>query len=241
MPKSLRAECSQCRGQRNCEILAEYENRWDDDKYVIWGIDTYRILRCMGCDNLFFQKEMIFSEDWDVDEDPVTGEHTQFLPSTFEYWPPVTKREPPDWITKIAAEDRTLYSLLNEMYAALNSGLRTLAAIGTRTAIDRASEVLQIDPSYTFAKKVEELLKLGHITSTEKDHLQSLIDAGSAAAHRGWTPEISDLDVYVTFLERFLERNFVLSKAMQEAAKSVPKKKKATKAKKTKSPNLKRT
>jgi Domain of unknown function (DUF4145) len=61
-----------------------------------------------------------------------------------------------------------------------------LAAIGLRTAFDRASELLGIDPNKTFAGKLSQLVVDGHIGSTEKASLDVLTDAGGAAAHRGW-------------------------------------------------------
>ena len=53
-----------------------------------------------------------------------------------------------------------------------------------RTAFDRASELLGVNPAKTFAEKLTDLVSRGHIGSSEKDTLDTLTDAGSAAAHR---------------------------------------------------------
>jgi hypothetical protein len=44
-----------------------------------------------------------------------------------------------------------------DTYVALNNDLRILAAIGIRTAFDRASQLLGIAPEKTFADKLGEL------------------------------------------------------------------------------------
>jgi hypothetical protein len=87
-----------------------------------------------------------------------------------------------------------LEDLLTSVYTALDNDLRVLAAIGLRTAFDRASELLSVDPEKTFADKLSQLMANGDIGSTEKESLDVLTDAGGAAAHRGWKPNPKQLD-----------------------------------------------
>ena len=40
--------------------------------------------------------------------------------------------------------------------------------------------------------------------------ISTLVDAGSASAHRGWTPSEKDLDLMAALLENFIEENFII-------------------------------
>lgn len=104
----------------------------------------------------------------------------------------------------------------------MNADLPIPAAIATRTAFDRATELLQIDPAKAFDAKLNELICLGKISTDERDTLAVLIDAGSAAAHRGWKPKVTELDVLVSIIEAFLHRTFVLGEAAKSLKQNVP-------------------
>ena len=93
-----------------------------------------------------------------------------------------------------------------------------------RTAFDRASELLKIHPAITFQDKLNELKVGDHITEKEKAVLGALIDAGSAAAHRGWQPKPKQLDAMMSILEAFLHRAFLLEDIGAELGRGVPKK-----------------
>src|SRR5258707_10670762 len=99
------------------------------------------------------------------------------------YWPAPVERKPPKWIESIEFADQTLGHLLTEMYTALNNDLRVLAAIGARTAFDRSSELLGVDSNLTFDRKLNELVTIGKVGKDEREILNVLVDAGSAAAH----------------------------------------------------------
>jgi hypothetical protein len=92
-----------------------------------------------------------------------------------------------------------------------------------RTVFDRASELLGIDPEKTFKQKLNDLKVMGHITEKEVKVLTALIDAGSAAAHRGWQPKPKQLDNMITILEAFLHRAFLLEEIGAELDQGVPK------------------
>ena len=109
------------------------------------------------------------------------------------------------------------------MYTALSNNLGVLAAIGVRTVFDRASELLGIDPEKPFQQKLDDLKDGDHITDREVEILAALIDAGSAAAHRGWQPKPKQLDAMMTILEAFLLRAFLLQGIGAELGEDVPK------------------
>lgn len=109
-----------------------------------------------------------------------------------------------------------------ELYSALDNSLMVLAGIGVRTSFDRVTELVGIDANLSFARKLEALLSNGRIGVTEKDILATLIDAGSAAAHRGWSPSSDDLHTMMDVLEQFVHRTFVLRDESENLKLRVP-------------------
>ncbi len=204
-----KANCSSCRGQRNCDILGEFDQRGSYD-FIDWSTDWY-LLRCRGCEHIFVQTVSTNSEDYSgyFDED---GEMATHYNETIDYWPALSKRETPEWIGLISvqgADESVLLAALNELYTALNNDLFMLSGIGIRTAFDAASELLGIDPEKSFNEKLKALVAAGHIGKLDSERLEALVDAGSASAHRGWKPTSEDLDTMMELLEHFLHEAFV--------------------------------
>jgi hypothetical protein len=126
----------------------------------------------------------------------------------------------PEWIDRL--EDKVLFALLVELYGAFNSEYRVLAAIGVRTAFDRATESLGIDPSLSFSPKLNKAESTGHVSTNEKKALAVLVDAGSAAAHRAWRPTQDDLTAMLDALESFLKRVFLTNPKLEAIKGTVP-------------------
>ena len=180
------------------------------------------ILECCGCERIYFRRDYWFSE-WDtIGDDPITGEPRLEGGIETVYWPAPVRRQRPNWLEKIEESERGLGKLLDEMYAALDNDLRVLAAIAARTVFDRASQLLGVDPAIGFKKKLDSLGADGRISCHEKEILQVLMDAGSAAAHRGWRPRVDELGTMVEVLESFLHRSFVLGDGIAKLKASVP-------------------
>ena len=203
--KVRKAECAECGGRRNCDVRGEFDENYDD--VHVWGRTTWYILQCRGCDYVFIQTSAIFSEDWDHDEDG-----SMFHNETHQYWPGLSKRKMPDWMVKYeieAAEAANLHIALKEVYGALDNDLRSLAEIGIRTTFDIASGLLGINENLPFTRKLDELVASGRIGAVDRERLTTLIDAGSAAAHRGWRPNPAELGIMMDVLEHFILESFV--------------------------------
>jgi hypothetical protein len=219
--------CPSC-GAERADIVAEHKDEYHDPNYD--AVTYYRVLECRGCGENYFKSTSSNSEDYFHFHDPETGEEDMEYNETIHYWPPAAKRRPPVWANDVRLEDRVLGSLFDDVYTALSNNLGVLAAIGMRTVFDRASELLEIDPAKTFQQKLTDLKDGDHITDKERSVLGALIDAGSAAAHRGWQPKPKQLDAMMTILEAFLHRAFLLEEIGAELGKGVPPKNpKATK------------
>jgi hypothetical protein len=218
--ETIKANCPNCGDARNANVRGKHVlNRSDDDTSAS---DTCLILQCCGCDELFFRRDYWFSEWETIGQNPQTGEPERQGGTQTTYWPAPVHRKPPEWLNEITMHDRTLAAILAETYTALNNDLRILAAIGARTTFDRASELLEVDPALTFDRKLDRLVALGKVSTTERETLQTLVDAGNAAAHRAWVPKPQELETMMVILEALLHRAFILGDGIQKLRAAVP-------------------
>jgi hypothetical protein len=217
-PRIIKAHCNECGGERNAYERASYTVDGNDGE-VSWS-NTYDVIECCGCSGLSVRHTFWFSE-WDqIDSDPLTGQ-PRLIPGIKEtYWPPPTKREKPDWTENL--DDDVLRSVIEEVYQALNAGMIVLASIGTRTLLDRGMFLRVGDPQGGFAGKLNLMVKRGHIGPDERDILEAITDAGSAAAHRGFIPNSKTLSTIIETTENFLHREFVLKSAVGEVRTATP-------------------
>ena len=212
-PKIIRGHCPNCGSGRKAYVRCEHAVHSTDQDDGISASDVGMVLECCGCERFYFRRDFWLSE-WEGSVETL-------------YWPAPVRRQRPAWIEKIEASERDLGMLLVEMYAALDNDLRVLAAIAARTVFDRASQLIGVDPATGFEKKLDTLCADGRISSDEKEILKVLVDAGSAAAHRGWRPTVDEISTMVGVVETFLHRSFVLSDGIEQLRASVPARPKA--------------
>lgn len=236
--KIRRANCSQCGGIRDCDVKGQYTERHDDEN--VWYIKELRILKCRGCNYVFFQEINIFSEEYYQYYDH-NGEEIKEYKEDITYYPVSSKRARPTWVMEqevIRCGIEALYVPLVELYKALDNDLSMLAAIGVRTCFDVAAVNLGINADLPFKEKLQELDKAGHIEKADLPSLMIVVDAGSAAAHRGWTPGAVDLAAMMDVLEHFIEQAFVapakkkqIDAAVQKVNETVPQRKRKSEQK----------
>ena len=228
-PKIVRGHCPECGPDRKAYVRGEHHVRSNDDSDGTSSRDTALILECCGCERLYFRRDFWFSEWEQITDHPLTGEPMLEGGTDTKYWPPASARKRPHWLPTIHEADQALGDLMMEMYDALAGDLRVLAAVGARTVFDRASEFLRVDPALTFGEKLDQLGADGKIGIDEGNILAVLVDAGNAAAHRGWKPSANELSMMVDVLESFLHRSFVVGDGIEKLKASVPPKPKRTK------------
>lgn len=208
----VRTPCPRCGGGRSCDLLHNLTEESDDHshpEHPMWGGANHQLLRCRGCETVFYKIESWHSEDWDVKFDPESGQDEMFYPKTVSvYPPPEPKSEKPDWTWDLYRKDSVLSQVVHEMYVAKANNLNVLTAIGLRIAFDRATFLLGVDESLDLNKKIEKLVDDGRLGKIEAEHMQVAVNAGNAAAHRGWSPNDEDLAVLLNVLEQFLRRSF---------------------------------
>ena len=206
----MKGHCPKCGAGINADIKGEYSVKWEDEQYGIDGEDQYRILQCRGCERVYFQTVSFFSEN-----DP------PHVPD-IDHWPTPLLRREPRWVSDARSIDLTLHSLLTETYSAYNHRLRSLAAVGMRAVFDRSAEMLGVDPSLTFAEKMDELVKTGRAGANERGALEALTEAGNAAIHRGWHPSEGELKTMIEIMETFVNRNLFIIEAADKLKGNVP-------------------
>lgn len=215
---TTRGHCPRCGPERRATIAAQHIVRTEDGDELVWTQDTYSVLKCDGCDEVYVRHIHFFSEDTVLRQDQA-GEFEEHARPTISYWPAPSARQKPKWLESLA--DEALRAVLSEIYGALNGDQRTLAAIGARTALDRAMTLLGAETS-GFADRLKELESLGHIGAREHATLIILTDAGNASAHRAWLPSSASLATILSGTEAFLHRNFILTDEISAMQGEIP-------------------
>jgi hypothetical protein len=214
--KEVKGCCPSCGPNRFAHIRAS-QYKYYDDEFVPASV-TYRILECDGCHDHYIQTECWCSEDY----------HDE--PPRLEHWPIYLKYQPPSWLKDVYPIDSELHTILTELYSAASHDLHVCAAIAIRTAFDRAAQKLRVDPSGTFNQKLDQLESKGYLGVLDKVVLNTIVNAGNAAAHRGWKPKADELKTLIASLESFIHRAFILNDAVNKIKKRVPAKPKTKKA-----------
>jgi hypothetical protein len=218
----IKGHCPSCGKSRKAFIRAKHVVEHPDDGDGTSASDTGMILECCGCERVYFRRDYWFSEWDEVVDHPVSGQPMMQHGIQTSYWPSEIARTRPKWLDALRARDKSLGLLLDEMYSALDADLRVLSAIGARTAFDRASELLGVDPAIRFQEKLDSLGVNGKISLDEEKTLEVLVNAGSAAAHRAWRPAPDELNTMVDVVESFLHRSFVVGDGIAKLKASVP-------------------
>jgi hypothetical protein len=133
------------------------------------------------------------------------------------YFPPRVSRHPPDWAHTLPGD---LYVLLDEVYRALDANNYRLPMMGARALLDKVM-VEKVGDVGGFAEKLKELEKTGYISAKNREVLESALDAGHAAAHRGYaTP--TTVNIVMDIVENMLQALYVLHDAAAKLKKSTP-------------------
>jgi len=213
MSPSVKAHCPKCDGERMCDLHGSVDKTWEwsDQHHSMYGGVKHSLLECRGCETVFSETTSWDSEDVDYsyDSDGKTVMEAVLTKSTH---PKPDGRTKPVWLAAIHQIDSNLHGILNETYDAYDNQSYILTAIGLRTVLDLATGITGVDTNLTFREKFQALETGGYIGSTEREILSMVADAGSAAVHRGWTPEASQMKSVLEVTESFLHRVLVVAK-----------------------------
>jgi hypothetical protein len=173
------------------------------------------MLACRGCSETSIYERTVFDEripDPDY-ERPVTHE---------VFKPPRTWRRPPSWLDELERIDPDLVYLLREVYSAANETQSRLLSMGVRAALDRVMTKILNGDAGAFAAKLSNMVDAGHITDTQRSNLDIVIDAGSAASHRGYRPPRELLEQMLEVMEGIIRDHYITGPMLRHAATLIP-------------------
>jgi hypothetical protein len=168
----------------------------------------------------------LLHEDWfsgvlDVDGNPIV---------TQTYYPPAISRPEPRWLQQLlfpfgGEEERKIGSLLREIYSALHNGSRTLAVMGARALLEHLM-LSRISDQGSFVKNLDLFQNDGFLSSFQREMVESILEAGHAAMHRGYIPTTEDVNVVIDVTESLVESLYVHSKMASSLGSRIPARKK---------------
>jgi hypothetical protein len=226
IPAVEKAHCPTCNRAQNCDIHGRIYKPWewsDRQGNSTNGGITYTLFECRGCNAVFHE-----TSSWDDNDIDYwygrDGETESEANLTKQTYPRPPERARPEWFETTGAINQTLHGLLDETYKADEAGCLMLSTVGLRAALDNCFEAVGIPGGDSFVKKLAALREQGFIGDTERDLLTVLVDAGSAAAHRGWSPERQHVRQLMDVLETFIQRVFVNGKRALDMKVGIPQK-----------------
>ncbi len=205
----LRVFCSQCGGLTKHVVCAEYRKKSidyqkaDDGPLEFDQVHIWQILECCGCERVQARKwweHEVYDEEWGAGE------------LLAVYYPPPMARTIPEWLKpypRIGSCPANVKELIAEVYQALHSECPRIALIGMRTIVDEVLTEIVGDCG-GFAQKLDALEKKKLIGGKNRVFLESAIDAGSAAAHRGAKMDSPTLNAVMDIIENLLQAIYVL-------------------------------
>lgn len=125
----------------------------------------------------------------------------------------------PEWQTKLPD---TAQVLMREVHVAMHEELYALSAMGIRAVVDVISVDLLAGDAGSFNAKLEGLAKVGHLSPSQHNALNAVVDAGNAAAHRGFVPTREAAQAMLDALEVLLKSAYVLPSAAQSLQAMTP-------------------
>jgi Domain of unknown function (DUF4145) len=176
-PVILRSLCNVCSGETDHEVLHQETSSQEGEE---GRLETkHYTLRCRGCHDASMRTEDRYFEFSPFGDDATL---------TVSFQPPRLWRRPPDWLSALEDLDPDLNSLLKEVYSAANDDQAKLLSMGIRASLDHLMNKVLGGDLGSFEQKLSEMVKQDHLTKSQKQSLEVVIDAGSASSHRGYRP-----------------------------------------------------
>lgn len=202
----IRCYCNNCGRSTEHRLLdrriVDDEDESDGDSQPFYWTDTYESLQCLGCKAVCLRQS---TKD-------AAGAETTIL-----YPPPISRRAP---LWRWHLPD-PMKELLAEIYIALHNNSPRLALMGARTLVDMLM-LKEVGDVGTFDAKLTKLLERGVISARNRAVLSTALDAGSAAAHRGYKPGREELEAVMDIVENLLQSIYHLSKIAEELKAKIP-------------------
>lgn len=203
--------CSNCLRKTTHNLLfetvtTEQENRTDPEYVASQGY-TYQLHECCGCHNVVMRKA-----PWCTEISP-----DEYTDDDISWYPSLASRNMPKWHDRLPPKEE---KLLKEIFQAYHADSRSLALMGLRAILDMFI-VRKIGDTGTFKQKLDMLGKLGFLSASQIEILDSVITAGSAAVHRAYQPSSEKLVLILDVVETLLHQD-ILSGDIPRINEEVP-------------------
>jgi Domain of unknown function (DUF4145) len=197
-----RCFCNLCGRETDHDVVWQDVRTKESSSEELFEIELLG-LQCRGCKECTILKR---------EREIATVGLAQGLIETYE--PPRLWRRAPDWLSSLQS--------LNEIYSATNVMQVRLLSMGVRSALDHVMDKILGADMGSFSAKLNEMVKRGHLTSTQKDNLEIVIDAGSASAHRGFKPSQDLLDEMLAVMESIIRNHYITGPMLKTAKTLIP-------------------
>jgi hypothetical protein len=209
---TIKSFCNQCYRETDHVVRhIEPQDYEEEDKDGILLSDfsiRHEIIKCRGCQNVSFRQRSWGSEIGDEESLVI------FPPRIFRRLPPwlselpaapfLSPGLPPSNKEKLDIKE-FIEDLLNEIYVCIQNDCRRSAAMATRALLDQVM-VDKIGDKGTFENKMTEFANKKFISPADRDtFLETGIEAGSAATHRGFKPTKEDLITLIDIVESVIK------------------------------------
>ena len=112
--------------------------------------------------------------------------------------------------------------IMEEVYIALHNNARRLVAMGVRAALDHMITD-KVDDYGNFARNVDEFEKAGYLSRQQRMDLDTILEAGHSATHRGWEPTDDQINALLDNTESLIESVYLDRARAARLAREVPK------------------
>lgn len=218
MRKTWKRHCYKCHSETRQEQLYKTTNIDTNEVYpkeldgkAAWVVEKtdWLLTECKGCESKNLELVTYHSGENEVEREV----SRKSIPGK-----PLRKVE--TWIFKL---EKDYIELMAEIYSSYNAENHRLTLMGLRTLIDMFI-LDNIGDAGTFKQKLIKLKEQHFINKVQLELLETSIEAGNAASHRGYKPSIEVLSSVIEIVEHLL-KTFVLSKDLTTIKDQIPKRK----------------
>lgn len=219
--ETTKSYCNKCVAERNHSILhAEIDTGSEHEGSYQWTVKN-ETLKCLGCDMISLRRSI--TDNAEIDQ------YGHSIPTVY-YFPPAAFRHKPEWISELSlrfifdSDKEFLKDLINEIYVCIQNDCRRSAGMAVRALLEQVM-IDKVGDQGSFVGNIREFQRKGFISETQKDYLETVIEAGHATMHRAYKPSKKDKVALLNITESVIESCYVNEHRASDLKKRIPPKK----------------
>jgi hypothetical protein len=218
---ATKSYCNECIAERNHSLLhSEIDTGSEGDGAYRWEVRN-EMMKCLGCDTISLRRTI--TDNVDIDE------FSRPVPS-ITFFPPAALRRKPEWVSELTRRhlfgpgENIIVDLINEIYICVQNDCRRAACMAIRALLEHVM-IDKVGDNGSFAKNIAEFQTKGLISTTQKQFLETVIQAGHASMHRAYKPSKREIVALVNITESVIESSYMNEHRASELKKVIPAKK----------------